>query len=179
VFDHISRFASRRQVMVLPLCNRPVSCRDRPQGDVPAVDACAWPTLVAGRQSRSRPDRRIGPICPICRAAHHEQLPDQECIPIEERIEGQTQYGDSGHQPGDASSPGRFAGRVALGDCSPRAPTDSHVRISRIWLVISGVARHPPFGRPCVQAIRYATIGCLNVRRNSPNLQPVDGMRVS
>jgi hypothetical protein len=53
-----------------PLCNRPVSCRDRPQGDVPGVDACAWPTLVASRQSRSRRDRRIGPICPICRAAH-------------------------------------------------------------------------------------------------------------
>ena len=28
-------------------------------------------------------------------------------------------------------------GRVARGDCSPRAPTDPDVRISRIWLVIS------------------------------------------
>jgi hypothetical protein len=25
------------------------------------VDTCAWPTLVAGRQTRNRPDRRIGP----------------------------------------------------------------------------------------------------------------------
>ena len=36
----------------------------------------------------------------------------------------------------------------------------------------------PPFGRPCVQAIRYAAMGCLNVRRNLPNLQPANGMRV-
>jgi hypothetical protein len=52
----------------------------------------------------------------------------------------------------------------------------------------AGVARHPPFGRPgcqtpafrpAAQAIRYAPIGCLNVRRNSPNLQPANEMRVS
>ena len=30
-----------------------------------------------------------------------------------------------------------FAGRVALGDYSPRAPTDPDVRIPRIWLFIS------------------------------------------
>ncbi len=29
-------------------------------------------------------------------------------------------------------------GRVAQGDCSPRAPTDPDVRIARIWLVMSG-----------------------------------------
>ncbi len=32
---------------------------------------------------------------------------------------------------------GGFAGRVALGDCSPRAPTDPDVRIPCIWLFIS------------------------------------------
>ena len=34
-----------------------------------------------------------------------------------------------------------FAGRVAPGDCSPGAPTDPDVRISRIWLVTYVAAR--------------------------------------
>ena len=34
-------------------------------------------------------------------------------------------------------------------------------------------------GRPCVQAIRFAPIGCLNVRHDSPNIQPVNEMRMS
>ena len=44
---------------------------------------------------------------------------------------------------------------------------------------VARVARHLPFGRSCVQAITHAPNGCLNVRRNSPNLQPANEMRVS
>jgi hypothetical protein len=48
------------------------------------------------------------------------------------------------------------------------------------------VARHPPFGRLCVQAIRDAPIDppaverlTMAVRHTSPNFQPVDEARVS
>ena len=41
------------------------------------------------------------------------------------------------------------------------------------------VARYPSFRWPRVQAMRYAPIGGLNAPRHSPNLQPVNEMRVS
>ena len=43
----------------------------------------------------------------------------------------------------------------------------------------TAVARHPPFGGPCVQAIRCAPIGCVNMRQNSPKPQPANEMQVS
>ena len=45
-------------------------------------------------------------------------------------------FGEAEITAPDLPSPITSLGRVALGDCSPRAPTDPDVRISRIGLVI-------------------------------------------
>ena len=60
------------------------------------------------------------------------------------------------------------------------------VRVTSSFLELFLTQRHPLFGRLCVQAIRDAPVDppaiqrlTMTVRRNSPNLQPANEMRVS